>query len=144
MNNEQNLAPQTRGPVRRKIRTVVADALPEFLQPFCQFIEGQTNLEIVGRCGNGLEAVRLVEELRPDLVLLDQKIPGISGLKVAAQLREQYPSLYIVIMSSYEEECLEHLPGAARVDLFVSKSQLIQDLRGQIGRLFPGAKFEPS
>ena len=50
---------------------------------------------------NGEDAVRLVGELDPDLVLMDIRMPGVDGLQTLQELRRQFPDLYVVMMTAY-------------------------------------------
>ena len=59
-------------------------------------------IEIVGEAGNGETAIRLNRELKPDVVLLDICMPGLSGLETATRLRQARPSLGIIVLSVHE------------------------------------------
>ncbi|KPU26683.1 hypothetical protein TR13x_08885 [Caloranaerobacter sp. TR13] len=61
-----------------------------------------SNIEIVGEAKNGREAIELVEELRPDILFLDIKMPGINGIEAAKEIRRKYKNLKIVILSAYD------------------------------------------
>ncbi|WP_069648871.1 response regulator transcription factor [Caloranaerobacter ferrireducens] len=61
-----------------------------------------SNIEIVGEAKNGREAIELVEELRPDILFLDIKMPGINGIEAAKEIRRKYKNLRIVILSAYD------------------------------------------
>lgn len=73
-------------------------------------------IEIVASVGSGLEAQRLVEELNPDVILLDMRMPGINGLGVLQTLREKYDALPIVMLttSTDESDLLESLRAGAQ------------------------------
>ena len=51
-----------------------------------QYLEGNNHFEIIGECDNGLEAVVTINNLEPDLVFLDVKMPGLSGLQVVQEI----------------------------------------------------------
>lgn len=61
-------------------------------------------IEIVGEASNGREAVRLIAELLPDVVLLDITMPGLNGLQVLARATMEYPHIRIIILSMHENE----------------------------------------
>lgn len=73
-------------------------------------------IEIVASVGSGLEAQRLVDELNPDVILLDMRMPGIDGLGVLVMLREKNESLPIVMLttSTDEKDLLESLRAGAQ------------------------------
>lgn len=61
-------------------------------------------IEVVASVGSGHEAQRLVDELNPDIILLDMRMPGINGLEVLTMLREKNESLPIVMLTTSTEE----------------------------------------
>lgn len=73
-------------------------------------------IEIVASVGSGHEAQRLVDELNPDVILLDMRMPGIDGLGVLVMLREKNESLPIVMLttSTDEKDLLESLRAGAQ------------------------------
>lgn len=64
-----------------------------------KIIEGQNNIKIIGEASNGGEGVQLVRSLIPDVVLLDIKLPDISGLEVTHKLLNYLPSIKILVVS---------------------------------------------
>src|ERR1700692_834884 len=77
------------------------------------------SIEVCGEAQNGMEAIRMVPELSPDVVILDLSMPGMNGFETAAKMRLIAPSTKIVFFSAHE------IPNTARwagADAFVSKS----------------------
>ena len=70
---------------------------------------------MVGEAGDGLEAVALVERVKPDVLVLDLMMPGLPGLEVARQTRQRSPRTWIVILSMHADEgyVLEALTAGA-------------------------------
>lgn len=64
------------------------------------------DLEVVGEAGTGEEALRLAEELGPDLVLLDISMPGESGIETVRRLKAKLPALVVLFLTMHEEENL--------------------------------------
>jgi two-component system response regulator NreC len=62
------------------------------------------DLEVVGEAGTGEEALRLAEELRPDLVLLDISMPGENGIETVRRLKAKLPALVVLFLTMHEEE----------------------------------------
>ncbi|HEY2724876.1 MAG TPA: response regulator transcription factor [Pseudonocardiaceae bacterium] len=65
------------------------------------FLELQDDMEVVGEAGSGERALALVAALRPDIVLLDLVLPGMSGVQTAQRLREQHPDVKVVVLTSF-------------------------------------------
>lgn len=62
------------------------------------------DLEVVGEAGTGEETLRLAEELRPDLVLLDISMPGENGIETVRRLKAKLPALVVLFLTMHEEE----------------------------------------
>ncbi|EFH80189.1 response regulator transcription factor [Ktedonobacter racemifer] len=60
----------------------------------------------LGDAADGAEAVRVVEALQPDVVLMDLRMPGMDGLEAITQIREQWPHIAVIILTTYDEDDL--------------------------------------
>jgi DNA-binding NarL/FixJ family response regulator len=88
--------------VRDKVTVVLADDHPLTRRTLKVQLESD-GIEVVGEAGDGWEAVRLVRSLRPDVVLLDQRMPELDGLGAArALLREQMDRKIIILTSDHD------------------------------------------
>jgi DNA-binding NarL/FixJ family response regulator len=124
-------------PSKRRIRVVVADDSHSALYSICRYLDLDRQFEVVGTARDGLQLVKQVNRLRPDLVLTDLSMPLRNGLEVAMELRYSFPDLRLLIFSELEgmslrDECLRF--GA---DGFVEKAQMPEKLIREIHRLFP-------
>jgi two-component system response regulator DesR len=86
-----------RSPARK--RTVVVDDSLIILHAICSLLEHQEIVEVVGRAESGQETIDAVNELRPDLVLMDADMPGMSGLRASLLLSQASFTPKIVLMS---------------------------------------------
>lgn len=83
---------------------VVADDEDELREAVCTMIPWQElGFRLVGSVGNGLDALQLVEQHEPDLLLTDIRMPFISGLELARQVRELRPMTHIAFLSGYDD-----------------------------------------
>ncbi len=64
----------------------------------------QNDLEIVGEAGDGLEAIRLVDKLKPDLVLMDLSMPRMSGVEATREIKKKWPNLKILALTVNDTE----------------------------------------
>jgi DNA-binding NarL/FixJ family response regulator len=65
-------------------------------------IEGKAGIEVIAETGEGHEALRLIEELRPDLILLDITMPVINGFEVLERIAKKYPETRVIILTVHE------------------------------------------
>jgi len=62
-----------------------------------------SGFDIVGAASNGQEAVVLTEELQPDLVLMDLRMPGMDGIEATREIKERTPEIQVLILSAYDD-----------------------------------------
>lgn len=98
---EPAAAPPGRVAARGSIRTLIVDDEPFARQRLRELCALESDIDLIGDCEHGNEAVRQALALRPDLVLLDVQMRGISGFDVLAKLKEQAP--LVVFVTAYEE-----------------------------------------
>jgi two-component system response regulator DesR len=80
-------------------RTVVVDDSLTILHAICSLLEHQEIVEVVGRAESGQETIGAVSDLRPDLVLMDADMPGMSGLRASLLLSQASFAPKVVLMS---------------------------------------------
>jgi DNA-binding NarL/FixJ family response regulator len=86
------------------MRIVIADDHTITRLGMQQLFQGEDDLQVIAEAGTGSDALRIVEALRPDILLLDINMPGMSGVEVARTLRGTMPELRIVILTGYDDE----------------------------------------
>ena len=83
---------------------IVADDEDELREAVCTMIPWEAlGFHLVGSASNGLDALELVEQLEPDLLLTDIRMPFITGIELARQVREIRPAMHIAFLSGYDE-----------------------------------------
>lgn len=94
---------------------VLADEHKVVRQGLRAVLEFEPGFRVIGEAGNGLDATRLVERLRPNVLVLDLMMPGLSGLEVTRQLRKRSPKTRVVILSMHGDQSyvLEALKNGA-------------------------------
>lgn len=88
------------------IRIVIADDHLIVRQGLRLILETEEDLALVGEAANGEEALALCSELKPDVVLMDLRMPGVDGLTAIERLRVQQPEIAVVILTTYNEDAL--------------------------------------
>ena len=108
--------------VRLGVRTLFAD---------------NNSYEVCGEAQNGEDAILMVSELSPDVVILDLSMPGINGFETAEQILTIAPSVRIVFFSAHAIPATARLVGA---DAFVSKSSSMEELTLTVDRVLQSDK----
>ncbi len=91
------------------IRVVIADDHPVMRDGIRNLLDKAIDIEVAGEAGNGVEALRLVEELKPDVLLLDMELPGLKGVEVAQRLQASGATVRILVLSAYDDQ--EYIRG---------------------------------
>ena len=86
------------------IRIIVADDHPVVRGGLVALLRTIPSLDVVGEAADGGTAVRLTQEHRPDVVLMDVRMPGMDGVEATRQIREQTPESRVLILTMYDDD----------------------------------------
>ena len=86
------------------IKILIADDHPMMREALMTALEDEPNIQVIGEATNGIEALKLATELRPDVILMDLLMPGMSGLEAVTKLQTTHPEIKILVVTSLEDE----------------------------------------
>jgi DNA-binding NarL/FixJ family response regulator len=114
------------------VRVLLADdqrLVRESLSTMLGLLEG---IELLGTAADGEEAVRLATELRPQVVLMDLRMPGVDGIEATRRLRESSPEIGVIALTTYADD--ESVLGALRAGArgYLTKDASGEDIRNAI------------
>jgi len=123
--------------VNNECRILIVDDSHSFRKGLRALLEIQPEMEVVGEAPNGHVAMKMIEKLQPDLVLLDAQMPGMTGVEVTKQIKSRWPETKVILMTMYTDYRSKAIEAGA--DAFVTKGippeHILSVIRGitQIG-----------
>jgi DNA-binding NarL/FixJ family response regulator len=87
-----------------KIRTVIIDGHTLFRRGVRQILEMENDIEVVGEAGTGREALAVIEELTPDVVLMDLGLPAPNGIETTQRVKRELPHTGVIVLASNDDE----------------------------------------
>ena len=120
------------------IRVLIADDHHLFREALERILADDPDIEVVGAVADGAGAIRMADELRPDLVLMDVNMPGVDGLEATRRLHNKYPELRVLMLtvSEKEKDLFDAVRGGARG--YILKDASSEELLDAIHRVAGG------
>ncbi len=87
-----------------KIRIVVVDDHPLLREGLIKILSLEDTLEVVGEARDGKTAVQIVEELQPEVVLMDINLPGMDGIQACKVIKSKYPEIQVIALTVYDDD----------------------------------------
>ena len=127
------------------IRVFVVDDHPVVRHGITSMLRWEKGLEVVGDAEDGLEAIQGILDSEPDVVLLDLRLPTLSGIEVMQRVRSQKPNVRFLVLTTYDTDQYIGLALAAGAKGYLLKDATPDELsRGIHSLMQGGAALEPS
>jgi DNA-binding NarL/FixJ family response regulator len=123
------------------VQVLVVDDSTHWRGFVLRYFETKTGYKIIGVAVNGLEAIQKVDELRPDLVLMDINLPGINGIEATRQICKTYPGSKVVFVSTLDDPAIVQAAFDVCGSGYILKHDFAQDLFPGISAVLDGRQF---
>jgi DNA-binding NarL/FixJ family response regulator len=127
----------------KKIRIMVIDDQAVVRQGFVSLIGTVSDMEIVAEGSNGQEAVQLFAQHRPDITLMDLRMPVLSGLEAIIKIRGQFPGARIIVLTTYDGDEDIYRSVQAGAQGYLLKDMFFEELETAIRKVHGGARLIP-
>lgn len=114
------------------VRVVLVDDQPLVRTALQMVITDAPDLDVVGECGTGAEAVRLTEDVHPDVVVMDIRMPGMDGVEATRRITEGAGSTRVIVLTTFDDD--DYVYGALRAGAsgFLVKDMGLDDILAAI------------
>lgn len=92
----------TTGNAPNRIRILIADDHPVVREGIAAMFVHQVDMEVVGSASNGIEAIEKTRELRPDVILMDLRMPALDGVEAMKRIRSENPDVKLIVLTTYD------------------------------------------
>jgi two-component system, NarL family, response regulator NreC len=124
-----------------RIRIVLADDHVVVRQGLRSLINQQKDMLVIGEADDGLQLLQTVEELHPDVALVDLKMPNMNGIDAAGEIRKRFPDTHIVILSMHSDRAYIERALQAGVSGYVLKEENFQEMCAAIRHAAQGVRY---
>jgi DNA-binding NarL/FixJ family response regulator len=124
-----------------RVSVLIADDHPLFLSGVRRVLDGVPSLEVVAEVGDGEKALEAIESLKPKLAILDIRMPKLSGLRVAREIRHRQLSTDVILLTMYDDEETFNEAFAVGVMGYISKESAVDDVAIAIRSVLQGHRY---
>jgi DNA-binding NarL/FixJ family response regulator len=117
----------------KAIRLLIVDDHPAFRAGLVALVADQADMQVIAECGDGQTAIELYRRKRPDVVLMDLRLPVLSGVEAIIGIRKEFPDARVIVVTTYDldEDIYRAMQSGAKSYLMkdMSKNEIIGTIR---------------
>jgi DNA-binding NarL/FixJ family response regulator len=125
----------------QQLKVLIADDHPLIIAGIRRTIEDLDDMLVVGEAHTGAELIQLIERRRPDVVLMDLRMPGVTGTEMIGLIRERWPECKAIVLSACDDRATIDAALAAGASAYVLKSAHTIDIASVLRQASSGAVF---
>jgi DNA-binding NarL/FixJ family response regulator len=126
-----------------RIRVMIADDHPVVREGFAAMIETEPDMAVVGQARSGEEAIELFQRLRPDVTLMDLRMPGMGGVEAIRELRREFPASRLIVLTTYDGDEDIYRAIEAGAQAYLLKDMLCEEILGAVRAVHAGQRRIP-
>lgn len=123
------------------IKVIVVDDHPIFRKGLTQLLNSFSYIKVVGEASNGEEFIGLIYKVKPDIVFMDIKMPGMNGVEATRRALEIYPDMHIIALTMFQELSYYKLMLDAGAKAFLLKDVSIEEIERAIQYVDSGESY---
>lgn len=127
--------------MKKPVRLLLVDDHPFFTEGVANVLKSNSGYTVVGAVDNGLEVLKAIETLEPDVVILDINLPSVNGIELFAQIKQFRPAVKVMMLSMYMPGSIRFDPFREGVDAYVIKNSGKDVLLEALETLSAGDRF---
>lgn len=121
------------------IRVLVVDDHPPMRVGLVALIKSQPGMDVVAEAADGEEAIEVYEDVQPDVVLMDLRMPGMGGVEAILALRKKFPDARVIVLSTYDLDEDIHRALQSGAKSYLLKDMPTEDIASTIREVYAGA-----
>src|SRR5215469_10803339 len=123
---------------------MIVDDHPIVRQGFAGMISTEPTMQVVAEAANGEQAIELFRKYRPDITLMDLRMPGMTGVQAIGEIRKQFPNSRIIVLTTYDgdEDIYRALQAGAQG--YLLKDMYFEELEEAIRQVHAGGRRLPA
>jgi DNA-binding NarL/FixJ family response regulator len=125
------------------LKIMVVDDHPAFRMGLKKLVQSNPRLHVVAECGDGREAVALYRQIRPDVVLMDLRLPGLGGAEATMAIRAEFPDARVIVLTTFDADEDIYRAMQAGAKSYLLKDSAKEDIMQAILSVQAGGEMLP-
>ncbi|HWL16340.1 MAG TPA: response regulator transcription factor [Opitutus sp.] len=125
------------------IRVLVVDDHPPMRMGLVALIKSQPGMDVVAEASDGEEAIEIYEDVQPDVVLMDLRMPGMGGVEAILAIRKKFPNARVIVLSTYDLDEDIHRAMQSGAQSYLLKDMPIEEIASTIRSVHAGDALLP-
>ena len=126
-----------------KIRLLVVDDHPPMRMGLVALIRSQPGMDVIAEACDGEEAIEVYDDVRPDVVLMDLRMPGMGGVEAILAIRKRYPEARVIVLSTYDLDEDIHRAIQSGAKSYLLKDMSVEEIASTIRAVYAGDTLIP-